>query len=102
MLTSRVAVGVPKLFKRNFGIVCPALQKATDPIQQLFLDKLREYKSKTAGGKSIDDPEIVKERQAELEKIAKQYGGGSGTDMTQFPQFKFTDPKVDAGVSSSN
>lgn len=31
---------------RNIGILAPALQKATDPIQQLFLDKLKEYKSK--------------------------------------------------------
>jgi hypothetical protein len=26
---------------------------------------------------------------AELEKVAKQYGGGEGVDMTQFPTFKF-------------
>lgn len=32
---------------RNFGIMVPAMQKATDPIQQLFLDKIREYKSKS-------------------------------------------------------
>lgn len=33
--------------RRNFGIVAPAMQKASDPIQQLFLDKVREYKSKS-------------------------------------------------------
>lgn len=32
---------------RNFGIMVPAMQKATDPIQQLFFDKIREYKSKS-------------------------------------------------------
>lgn len=34
--------------RRNFGIVAPALNKASDPIQQLFLDKVREYKQKSA------------------------------------------------------
>lgn len=33
--------------RRNFGIMVPAMQKASDPIQQLFLDKLRDYKSKS-------------------------------------------------------
>lgn len=34
---------------RNIGILAPAMQKATDPIQQLFLDKLREYRQKSGG-----------------------------------------------------
>lgn len=46
MLRSRL-VGVQKAIKRNINTNVPALQKATDPIQQLFLDKLREYKSKS-------------------------------------------------------
>lgn len=33
--------------RRNFGIAAPCLQKVSDPIQQLFLDKVREYKSKS-------------------------------------------------------
>lgn len=32
---------------RNFGISAPCLQKASDPIQQLFIDKIREYKQKS-------------------------------------------------------
>lgn len=35
-------------------------------------------------------PEILNERQSELEKLSTQYGGGKGVDMSQFPQFKFT------------
>lgn len=34
---------------RNIGILAPALQKASDPIQQLFVDKLREYRQKSGG-----------------------------------------------------
>ncbi|XP_049828678.1 ATP synthase-coupling factor 6, mitochondrial [Schistocerca gregaria] len=102
MLTShflqRSKKAVPLLLRRNFGIVAPALQKATDPIQQLFIDKVRDYakRSQAAGGKLVDmTPEIEREWKAELEKVAKQFGGKPGEDMTKFPTFKFTDPKID-------
>jgi len=38
---------VPAVLRRNFGICVPAAQKASDPIQQLFVDKIREYKQKS-------------------------------------------------------
>lgn len=49
MLTSRLLGGVKVaqtsvMVTRNLA----AAQKATDPIQQLFLDKIREYKQKSA------------------------------------------------------
>lgn len=47
MLRLRLTPNIPKIFKRNIGIVAPALQKASDPIQQLFIDKIREYNSKS-------------------------------------------------------
>lgn len=48
------------------------------------------------GGKMVDPtPEIERELKTELERVAKQYGGGEGTDMTKFPEFKFEEPKVD-------
>ncbi|KAM3959334.1 ATP synthase, coupling factor 6 [Aphomia sociella] len=73
-----------------------AAQKATDPIQQLFLDKIKEYKQKSSGGKLVDpSPAIQYELKTELEKLEKQYGGGSGVDMTSFPSFKFDEPKLD-------
>lgn len=51
MLTSQLLSGARSLgqiARRNFGIAAPALQKVSDPIQQLFLDKIREYKSKSS------------------------------------------------------
>jgi F-type H+-transporting ATPase subunit 6 len=43
-----------------------------------------------AGGKLVEPtPDIERELAAELDKVAKQYGGGEGVDMTQFPSFKF-------------
>lgn len=42
-------------------------------------------------GKLVDaSPELLKERQSELEKLHVQYGGDKGIDMTKFPQFQFT------------
>jgi hypothetical protein len=43
----KARAALPKIAKRNIGITAPALQKASDPIQQLFLDKVREYKQKS-------------------------------------------------------
>jgi hypothetical protein len=46
--------------------------------------------SSAAGGKLVEPtPEIERDLATELEKVAKQYGGGEGVDMTQFPAFKF-------------
>lgn len=36
---------IQTLGKRNIYIMAPALQKATDPIQQLFVNKIRENKT---------------------------------------------------------
>lgn len=70
--------------------------EATDPVQQLFLQKIREYKQKSAGGKFVDpSPAIVKEMTSEYTKLDKNYGGGPGVDMTAFPSFKFEEPKLD-------
>ncbi|KAB7503258.1 ATP synthase-coupling factor 6, mitochondrial [Armadillidium nasatum] len=104
MLSSNIvreAKAIQLAFRRNYGVSAVLYQKASDPIQQLFVDKIREYaqKKKTAGGKLVDsNPSIEKQLQQELEKVARQYGGGPGVDMTKFPSFKFEDPKVDPQV----
>ncbi|GLG99116.1 ATP synthase-coupling factor 6, mitochondrial [Gryllus bimaculatus] len=97
-LFNSVRQGLPIVLRRNIGVSAPVFQKASDPIQQLFIDKIREYKKKSdaAGGKLVDPtPDIERELNAELEKVAKQYGGGEGVDMTKFPTFTFKEPEVD-------
>lgn len=50
MLTKTLLFGVQNVAfqaRRGFGVAVPAMQKVSDPIQQLFLDKVREYKSKS-------------------------------------------------------
>ncbi|XP_017767373.1 PREDICTED: ATP synthase-coupling factor 6, mitochondrial [Eufriesea mexicana] len=94
MLLQRVTANAPKVIKRNIGILAPAFQEAKDPIQQLFIDKIREYKAKSSGGKIPDaGPEIEKERKAEFDRIAKQYNIVG--DPKEFPKFKFEDPQVE-------
>jgi F-type H+-transporting ATPase subunit 6 len=99
MISTQLLSGVRAVrtqFSRNFGIAAPALQKVSDPIQQLFLDKVREYKGKSKGGALFEPtPDIEREMKAELDKLSKQYGGGGSVDMTKFPEFKFEEPKVD-------
>ncbi|XP_037517012.1 ATP synthase-coupling factor 6, mitochondrial [Rhipicephalus sanguineus] len=84
--------------KRNYGVSAVLMQKSLDPIQQLFVDKIREYaqKSKSKSEMFVDaDPSINKEYDDELKKVAHQYGGTSAADMTEFPKFEFQDPTLD-------
>ncbi|XP_023328877.1 ATP synthase-coupling factor 6, mitochondrial-like [Eurytemora carolleeae] len=83
---------------RNLSIAAPAAQKVTDPIQGLFVEKIREYatKKQAAGGKMVDANKATEaELQAELDKVARAYGGGAGVDMTSFPEFKFAEPVIE-------
>ncbi|CAG9861915.1 unnamed protein product [Phyllotreta striolata] len=69
-----------------------------DPIQQLFLDKLREYKEKSDNGRKLvePEPELLEELKIELARIDRAYGADQkGANMTEFPTFKFADPKID-------
>nr|AQS22682.1 mitochondrial ATP synthase-coupling factor 6 [Pseudodiaptomus poplesia] len=84
---------------RNFGVMAPAAQKATDPIQQLFVDKIQEYSQKKAksGGKLVDATKATEaELQNELDKVARAYGGGQGVDMAAFPDLKFPEPTIES------
>ncbi|XP_051560748.1 uncharacterized protein si:dkey-22n8.3 [Myxocyprinus asiaticus] len=69
-----------------------------DPIQRLFLDKIREFsiKSQASGGLLDAGPEYEKAFSEELAKLQRFYGGG---DLTAFPEFKFCEPQLDEGSS---
>ncbi|XP_007430684.1 ATP synthase-coupling factor 6, mitochondrial [Python bivittatus] len=81
---------------RNIGFSAIAFNKAKelDPIQKLFLDKIREYRTKSqkAGGPVEVGPEYEKELNDQTEKLLRLYGGG---DMNKFPEFTFEEPKFD-------
>ncbi|XP_785948.1 ATP synthase-coupling factor 6, mitochondrial [Strongylocentrotus purpuratus] len=90
------------IVRRNLGASSVVMAKTkaaagpTDPVQKLFVDKIRDYsnKKKSAGGKLVDsDPQTEKEMATEIGKLNKMFGGG---DMTQFPTFEFKD--IDFGA----
>merc|ERR1712168_1520540 len=98
MIVTRLVPEFRVLARRNYGVSAVLMKKASDPIQQLFVDKIQLYakKSQEVGGNLVDiTPDVEKQLQQELEKVARQYGGGPGVDMTAFPSFSFEDPKID-------
>ncbi|XP_022075932.2 uncharacterized protein LOC110970033 [Acanthochromis polyacanthus] len=65
-----------------------------DPVQRLFLEKIREYKNLyRLNGRQLEvEPDYVKHLSEETAKLQRLYGGG---DLTSFPHFTFTDPELD-------
>ncbi|XP_036059090.1 ATP synthase-coupling factor 6, mitochondrial [Onychomys torridus] len=93
-LSSVLRSAVSVHLRRNIGVTAVAYNKELDPIQRLFVDKIREYRSKrqTSGGPVDTGPEYQQELDKELYKLKQMYGGG---DMNTFPTFKFQDPQFE-------
>jgi len=86
--------------RRCLSTNSPAMAAAapSDPIQALFVTKIQEYATKkaAAGGSMVDAIcGLNPATEAELDKVAKQYGGGAGVDMTAFPELAFAVPALD-------
>ncbi|KAK7165896.1 hypothetical protein R3I93_005851 [Phoxinus phoxinus] len=69
-----------------------------DPVKRLFIDKIREYstKSQASGGLVDAGPEYEKVFNEELTKLQRLYGGG---DLSKFPEFKFSESVLDESNS---
>ncbi|XP_060896326.1 uncharacterized protein LOC132975641 [Labrus mixtus] len=65
-----------------------------DPVQRLFLEKIREYSNmhRLNGGPLEANPDYEKNLSEETAKLQRLFGGG---DLSSFPEFTFTDPKMD-------
>ncbi|XP_030265185.1 ATP synthase peripheral stalk subunit F6, mitochondrial [Sparus aurata] len=98
-LSSVLRSAVSLTLRRNIGMSAILFQRAKelDPVQKLFLDKIRDYKgkSKTSGGLVDAGPDYQKNVSEEVTKLQRLYGGG---DFVKFPDFKFTDPKFEDGA----
>ncbi|XP_063068343.1 mucin-2-like [Engraulis encrasicolus] len=72
----------------------PSIEAHLDPVQRLFLEKIREYADlKMAGEGRLEDGSEFQHRLAEEEaKLQRLYGGH---DLTQFPEFNFPEPNLD-------
>uniref|UniRef100_A0A8D0EFL8 ATP synthase-coupling factor 6, mitochondrial n=1 Tax=Salvator merianae TaxID=96440 RepID=A0A8D0EFL8_SALMN len=75
---------------RNIGFSAVVFNKTRelDPVQKLFVDKIREYsaKSQKAAGPVDAGPEYEKSLNEQILRLQRLYGGG---DMNKFPDFKF-------------
>lgn len=73
-------------------------EEQLDPVQRLFLDKIREYsaKSQVSAGPVDAGADYEKAFSEELGKLQRLYGGG---DLTNFPEFKFSEPVLDESDS---
>lgn len=65
-----------------------------DPVQRLFLEKIKEYNNmrRLNGGLLEAEPDYEKYLSEETAKLQRLYGGG---DLNSFPQFTFTEPDMD-------
>lgn len=97
-LSSALRCAVSLTLRRNVGLsaVLFAKAKELDPVQKLFLDKIRDYnaKSKSSGGIVDAGPAYQKNVSEEMTKLQRLFGGG---DLNKFPDYKFTEPKLDDG-----
>ena len=86
-------------FNFNFYLKAIGKPKSSDIIYPVFLlVQVRDYanKKKSAGGKLVDaTAETDAEIKREMEKIAKNFGGEAGADMTKFPDVKFENPAIE-------
>ncbi|XP_027948909.1 ATP synthase-coupling factor 6, mitochondrial-like [Eumetopias jubatus] len=92
--SSLIRSAVSVHLRRNIGVTAVAFNKELDPVQKLFVDKIREYRTKLqASGGPIDiGPEYQQDLERELFKLKQMYGKA---DMNTFLDFKFEDPKFE-------
>nr|XP_020478313.1 ATP synthase-coupling factor 6, mitochondrial [Monopterus albus] len=95
-LSSVLRSAVSLTLRRNIGISAVVFNRAKelDPVQKLFLDKIREYntKSKASGGVVDAGPAYQKDVSDEVNKLQRLYGGG---DLNGFPDLKFSEPNFE-------
>eukprot|EP00066_Takifugu_rubripes_P003699 XP_003966490.2 PREDICTED: ATP synthase-coupling factor 6, mitochondrial [Takifugu rubripes] len=98
-LSSVLRSAVTLTLRRNIGMSAVLFNRAKelDPVQKLFLDKIRDYnnKSKASGGIVDGGPSYQKNLSDEVSKLQRLFGGG---DFTKFPDIKFTEPKFEEGT----
>ncbi|KAG9466146.1 hypothetical protein GDO78_017139 [Eleutherodactylus coqui] len=82
--------------RRNIGMSAIAFNQAKelDPVQKLFVDKIREYRTKSqkSGGTVDAGAEYQKDLNEDIGKLERLYGGGN---LEKFPDFKFEEPKLE-------
>ncbi|XP_036302626.2 ATP synthase-coupling factor 6, mitochondrial-like [Pipistrellus kuhlii] len=86
-LSSASQSAVSAHLRRNAGVTAVTFDKKLDPVQKLFVDKVRGHRTKrqSAGEPAGTGPEH--------QRVEKQMYGMA--DMTVFPDFRLEDPKLE-------
>nr|XP_046257936.1 ATP synthase-coupling factor 6, mitochondrial-like isoform X2 [Scatophagus argus] len=89
-----IATLLEHLFSQRRPGTAPPPGKDLDPVQRLFLEKIREYNNlrRLNQGLMEAEPDYVKTMSEETTKLQRLYGGG---DLSSFPEFTFTEPEMD-------
>ncbi|XP_031559796.1 ATP synthase-coupling factor 6, mitochondrial-like [Actinia tenebrosa] len=93
LLLQRTSTIAPTILSRNIGmsgVVWAKMDKNSDPIQRLFVEKIQSYKqkSKNSGKLFGVTPEIEAEIEKEMGQIKRRFGGGN---LEEFPKFDFAE-----------
>ncbi|XP_036112680.1 ATP synthase-coupling factor 6, mitochondrial-like [Molossus molossus] len=80
--------------RRNIGVTAVALSRELDPVQKVFVDEIRESRSKrqASAGPVATGPEHRRELEREVFQLKQMYGNA---DMNAFPDLKFEDTKFE-------
>ena len=66
-----------QIYQTSYRLMAATTQTPSDPIQKLFVDKIREYtqKSKSTTGGLVDaSPQVLKGLQEEMDRVTRSYG----------------------------
>jgi len=105
---------VPSSLRNSFGLIVARhlsltaslaqqskqQQQATDPIQQLFINKIREYNDKrkqTKDGLVDATPEVRKSLEDTLNKLKNAFGAES-EDLLSVPKLNFKEPQLEVVI----
>lgn len=101
----RVVNGCSRVISRSLSFSPAYFQQgqATDPVQQLFVEKIRDYAKKQ---KAQTDPDSLVDANAdqtksyndELERIRRIYNITKGENVAEFPKVEMKDPAFPAFV----
>ncbi|NP_001279465.1 ATP synthase-coupling factor 6, mitochondrial isoform X1 [Callorhinchus milii] len=93
-LSTALRFAISTHLQRNIGSTAVLFNTTVDPIKKLYVDKIREFdsKSKKAGAPADAGPEYQKMMNDEIAKLQRLYGGG---DLLAFPEFTFQEPKLE-------
>jgi len=72
------------------------MAKGSDPIQQIFLDKLSEFRKISQKPDFLDNnPDLKKRIGDEKNRLTGQFGAEKAADLEKFPDIKLQDPPID-------